>query len=113
MELPILHFDNYHFIVSVSKKFLPTNLYTEKLLRFLNNFFKLLKNTLLGTQGKLHYKQTEVKRTIKSLKDIEFIEIRKKAAYLQQQLLYIEIMEHACPHLKLTWVPFGEMNSQK
>lgn len=43
---------------------------------------KLLKNTVLGTPGKLRYQHTEVEKKIQSLKNIQFIEIKKRTRVL-------------------------------
>lgn len=43
---------------------------------------KLLKNTVLGTPGKLRYQHTEVEERIQSLNNIQFIEIKKRSRVL-------------------------------
>jgi hypothetical protein len=42
-----------------------------------SGILKLLNNTILGTPGKLRYKQTQIEQTINSFKNLEFIEIKK------------------------------------
>ncbi|MEP1307522.1 MAG: hypothetical protein ABJM22_16615 [Balneola sp.] len=42
------------------------------------NILKLLESTTLGTPGKLRYKQTEVEKNTSLLKNLEFIQIKKR-----------------------------------
>lgn len=46
------------------------------------NILSLLKNTILGTPGKLRYKHTETENTIKKLSGLRFIQIKKRTRVL-------------------------------
>ena len=66
-----------------------------------SGILELLSNTILGTPWKLRYQQTEVEKTLKSLANIEFIEIKKSdnvfgtAAIVKREISFGEERLHS------------------
>jgi len=54
------------------------NLKVEKTAVISDELLKLLNNTILGTPGKLRYKHTELEKTLRSIENLEFIQISKR-----------------------------------
>jgi len=64
--------------VNTIKKPNTNTIFTERTSEVSEELLELLNNTILGTPGKLRYKQTTLEQTLRSLKNLEFIEIKKR-----------------------------------
>ncbi len=54
-----------------------SNLTVEKTSQVSDELMELLNNTVLGTPGKLRYKHTELEQTLRTIENLEFIQIKK------------------------------------
>lgn len=58
------------------------DIFAERTSEVSEELLRLLNSTVLGTPGKLRYKQTTVEQTLRSLRNLEFIQIKKRKRVL-------------------------------